>query len=35
VDNDIAGNRISSNPQKLQAILGTVKIGRGSLPDSG
>jgi hypothetical protein len=33
VDNDIVGNRISSNPQKLQAILATVKIG--SLPDSG
>jgi hypothetical protein len=30
VDSDIAGNRISSNPQKLQAILATVKTGHGS-----
>jgi len=30
VGNDIAANRISSKPQELQAILATVKIGRGS-----
>jgi hypothetical protein len=27
---DIAVNRISCKPQKLQAMLATVKIGRGS-----
>jgi hypothetical protein len=30
VGNDSASNRISSKPQKLQAILATVKIGRGN-----
>ena len=30
VDNDIARNRIARKPQKLQAILATVKTGRGS-----
>jgi hypothetical protein len=28
VGNDIATNRISFNPQKLQAMSATVKIGR-------
>jgi hypothetical protein len=30
MSNDIAANRISCKPQKLQAMLTTVKIGRGS-----
>jgi hypothetical protein len=30
VGNDIAGNRISCKPQKLQGMSARVKIGRGS-----
>jgi hypothetical protein len=30
MSNDIAANRISCKPQKLQAMLATVKIGRGN-----
>ena len=30
MSNDIAANRISCKPQKLQEMLATAKIGRGS-----